>query len=152
MVKHGMSGTRLYQIWLDMRQRCNNPNNAFYHRYGGRGITITPEWETFQKFHEWAVNSGYDDTLTIDRIDNDGNYDPKNCKWSTQKEQAQNKTHMKNRYGHKGIRVSRTNGKTYGYKAVTWFNGKEVYLGYAKTIEEAALIQERGERELHPCR
>ena len=148
-IKHGMSRSRLYQIWGDMKNRCNNPNNKFYHRYGGRGITYTPEWETFIPFYEWAMQSGYSDDLTIDRINNDGDYCPDNCKWSTQKEQSQNKTHKANQYGHVGIRLNKSHGKVYGYKAVTWLDGKEIYLGCAKTIDEAIRIQENGANALH---
>ena len=151
-VKHGMSHSRLYQIWADMKNRCNNPNNPCYHRYGGRGICYSEKWETFQPFYEWAMQSGYRDDLTIDRIDNDGNYCPENCKWSTQKEQSQNKTHKSNKYGHVGIRLSTIRGKAYGYKAVTWLDGKEIYLGYAKTIDEAIRIQEAGANAVHSRR
>ena len=147
--RHGMSRTRLYQIWADMKTRCDNPNNAFYHRYGERGISYLPEWKDFMAFYEWAMHSGYNDNLTIDRIDNNGDYCPDNCKWSTQKEQSQNKAHKPNKYGHIGIRLSTRNGKVYGYKAVTWVDGKEIYLGHAKTLEGAIKIQEQKAHELH---
>ena len=85
--KHGESGkskTRLYTIWIDMRQRIKNPNATGYKRYGGRGIEIYPLWlYDFSSFRDWALNSGYEDNLTIDRINNDGNYEPLNCQWIT---------------------------------------------------------------------
>ena len=90
--KHKMSGTRIYETWQDMKRRCYNKQNARYDRYGGRGITVCDEWlNNFQSFHDWAISNGYSDDLSIDRIDNDGNYEPSNCRWSTAKEQCNNR-------------------------------------------------------------
>ncbi len=70
-----------------MKQRCSNPAATKYDRYGGRGITVCDEWrEDFQTFYDWAMANGYSDDLTIDRIDNDGDYEPSNCQWITQAE------------------------------------------------------------------
>lgn len=89
--KHGHSKTRLHKIWVDMRSRCRNPNLECYHNYGGRGIKVCEEWENFDSFMMWANSNGYNDKLTIDRIDVDGNYEPNNCRWITKKEQENNK-------------------------------------------------------------
>lgn len=92
--KHGMWGTRLYGIWHNMNQRCSpSCPKATYNRYYGRGIRVCPEWEhDFEAFAKWALSSGYNDSLSIDRIDNDGNYEPSNCRWVTEETQANNKS------------------------------------------------------------
>lgn len=88
---HGGRGTRLYRSWVGMRQRCRNPKNPKYQRYGGRGISVCPEWEEFVAFREWAFLNGYRDDLSIDRIDNDAGYSPVNCRWASAKTQSRNR-------------------------------------------------------------
>ena len=90
-VRHGMEGTRLYKIWDCMKQRCTNQNSPNFENYGGRGITVCKEWEAFVNFLSWAEKSGYKDTLSLDRENNDGPYSPDNCRWSTRIEQQRNK-------------------------------------------------------------
>lgn len=86
--KHNAS--KLYSVWLNMRSRCLNPNNKNYKHYGARGISVCKEWENFMSFKTWAISNGFSENLTIDRIDNDGDYCPQNCRWITQKEQMRN--------------------------------------------------------------
>lgn len=89
---HGASKSLLHYVWLDMLARCRNPKHKAFRHYGGRGISVCPEWqESFEAFRDWANMFGYQKGLSIDRRDNNGPYHPKNCRWSTDAEQSRNK-------------------------------------------------------------
>jgi len=97
LTKHGKSRTKIYQVYRDMKARCYNPNCKPYKNYGGRGIKICNEWKNnFKIFYDWAINNGYQDNLTIDRIDVNGNYEPSNCRWVNKYIQSRNR--RTNRY------------------------------------------------------
>jgi len=89
---HGLTNTRLFNIWQSMKSRCYNPNNQDYKNYGGRGINMCSQWkDSFLNFYNWAMKNNYNENLSIDRIDVNGDYNPNNCKWSTNMEQSYNK-------------------------------------------------------------
>ena len=111
--KHGETGQPLYHRWEGIKQRTLNENSKDYEQYGARGITVCPEWrDSYESFRNWALENGYRDDLTLDRIDVNGPYSPENCRWVTAKQQANNR---------------RTNKKIY-------YNGEE------KTIKEWAEV------------
>lgn len=101
MTTHNMSRCRLYRVWCGIKQRCCNPSNPRYCRYGGRGIAVCDEWlNNFQAFYDWAMANGYDENAprmkcTIDRIDNDRGYSPNNCRWVDAKTQNNNKSNCR---------------------------------------------------------
>lgn len=103
---HGKSNTRLYYIWCAMKERCLNEKSSAYKWYGGREITVCEEWKSsFEDFYDWAMSHGYEEHLTLDRIDNDKGYFPDNCHWVTMKAQNSNRRKpaqrefYKNQYG-----------------------------------------------------
>ncbi len=138
-LKHGKSGNnKLYRTWKNMRQRCLNKNNKSYENYGGRGISICDEWKNdYIKFYNWSINNGYEDNFTIDRINNDGNYEPNNCRWTIKNIQARNT---------RAIMITNTSG----YRGVTFckrdnlfiakinIDKKRIVLGYFKNKLDAA--------------
>ena len=135
---HGKCYTRLYIIWTKMKDRTLNTKHKHYNGYGGRGITICEEWKNdFMSFYNWAMKNGYSDKLSIDRIDNDGNYCPENCRWTTRVIQQRNQRMQKNNTsGFKGVSFSKDTNK---YRAQIKVNRKQLNLGYFQTAVEGAI-------------
>ena len=99
LTKHDGSRTRLYKVWTSMKHRCHNSADANFQHYGGRGISVCDEWRnSFKEFQDWALSNGYRQGLTIDRINNDGNYEPSNCRWTTMSEQNRNQRPRRKSY------------------------------------------------------
>ena len=138
---------RLHNTWRSMKKRCYYKAHDSYQYYGARGITVCDEWRgNFEAFHSWAMANGYEDGLTIDRINNDGNYEPGNCQWMTMAEQNRK---------HKHCRLITYKGKTqlaidwareYGIKLPTFY--WRLYHGYS--IEEVLSTPVRGHVEEPP--
>lgn len=107
--KHGLSNHKVYQAWTNIVYRCTNKKDKYFKDYGERGITVCNEWKNdFMSFYNWSIENGYKDSLTIDRIDNNGNYEPLNCRWVNMQLQQRN------------------------------VNYKRIHIGYFKTAEEGA--------------
>ena len=135
--KHNLSHTKIYKIWSDIKSRTLNPQHKQYNDYGGRGITICDEWLDVQNFYNWAMENGYSDELSIDRINNDGNYEPSNCRWTTQTIQNRNQRIQKNnKTGYKGVSFVKSKNKYTTYICV---NKKNKCLGYFSTAEDGAV-------------
>lgn len=96
---HGLHGTKLYMVWVGMRQRCNNPKCSDYPHYGARGISVAREWDSYAVFEKWAREHGYKESLTIERINVNGNYCPENCTWIPRADQMKNTTRTLNNRG-----------------------------------------------------
>ena len=132
---------KLYSVLITMRQRCNNNNCKKFSSYGERGIRVCEEWNSNpQSFINWALKNGYKDGLSIDRIDNNGNYEPSNCRWTTRNIQQRNtrKLYSTNMQGFRGI------AKHYKkYKAQIRVNGEKHYIGLYNTAEEAGYAYDK---------
>ena len=137
--KHGMKDTKVYEVWSSMRKRCNNPNCAAYKNYGGRGIKVCDRWSKFANFYE---DMGEPNGLTIERVDNDGDYCPENCKWIPLEEQGKNKR-CQNKFGIAGL-TKRGNS----YRARIPFNGKQVNIGSSMDYFEACCLIKSAENNL----
>jgi len=136
-ITHGLTGTRIMKIWTSMKQRCNNPNHTAYSYYGAKGITVCGTWlNDVAAFNQWAVSSGYQEDLTLDRIERTKGYSPENCRWETKTIQARNRgINRNNSSGYKGVHVcSRSNG----FIARITVNYESLHLGSFVCPKEAA--------------
>ena len=106
-IKHGLTGTKLYKIWKGIIARCENLNDIGYKRYGGRGISVCPEWRNDPAaFINWALANGYKEGLTIDRVDNNGGYGPDNCQFITRSENTSKAWHVDGSYKERRLTAS----------------------------------------------
>ena len=132
---HGKSNTKLYQTWKRMKTRCSKHNKYAKKNYYDRGICVCEEWNNdFLSFFSWAINNGYKEGLTIDRINNDGNYEPSNCRWVSMVVQNQNSRSASNKTGYKGVKKVRDK-----YEALIMHNGRRHYLGLFSDKKDAAI-------------
>jgi len=143
-ITHGKSKTPEHVAWLGIRQRCTNPKNKDFDRYGGRGISICDEWAKFENFIRDMGNKP-SSKHSIERRDNGGDYSPDNCKWATRVEQNRNQRVQKNSIlGIKGIGMVQT-GRNVRYNPAIGVNGKSVYLGSFKELKDAVSARINGE-------
>jgi hypothetical protein len=140
--KHNAYKSRLYTIWADMKQRCNNPKQKAYVYYGAKGITICDSWnQDFQTFQQWALLNGYSNNLTIDRINTYKGYCPTNCRWATKTTQSRNKQKQcNNTSGYIGVSFDKQKKK---WKSQISVNKKEYFLGRFLTAIEAAQARDQ---------
>lgn len=135
--RHGNHKDKIYNTWSMMKQRCKNKNNTSYKHYGGRGISYCEEWNSFESFKNWALSNGYEDSLEIDRIDNNGNYEPSNCRFVNRSINTQNTRllHSDNTSGYRGVHFDKSRNK---WKSEIGVNGKAIYIGRYNTKDDAA--------------
>lgn len=144
--KHGESDTPLHRCWSAMKNRCNNPRNDDYHEYGGRGIRVYPAWNDYTVFASWARSNGYAAGLSIDRVDTDGNYIPKNCRWTNALTQVLNRRKQRNNTsGFIGVSQHK---QTLKWHASIKANGRSKFIGSFDDPIEAAVARDRVAIEL----
>ena len=136
--QHNLRKHPLYVKWDNFIRRCYNPNNPYYHNYGGRGITVDDSWKnSFMTFFDWAIKNGYTDNLDIDRIDNDLGYSPDNCQFVNRSMNLRNRR-KKEKTSSKYVGVSLYK-RINKYVAYIKVNKEKIHLGYFTTEEEAFL-------------
>lgn len=135
---HNKSNTKIYRVWNGIKQRCNNPNDDFYYCYGLKGVRICEEWgNDFSCFYDWSIKNGYKEGLTIDRIKNDGNYEPNNCRWVDNSTQQRNRGDRK-RYNFNGKELLLCEiSELTGIKLITLYMRIKRGHGFYLTREEA---------------
>ena len=136
--KHKLTKHKLYFVWDNMIRRCHNYKNPVYKYYGGRGIQVCNEWKKdFISFYNWALKNGYKEKLTIDRKNNDGNYEPSNCRWVSKSTQSQNTRVIRsnNTSGYRGVSFAKSIKK---WKAQTSVNSIHINIGSFDTAIDAA--------------
>lgn len=144
---HGESNTRLHGIWCHMKTRCKCPTSPAYGYYGGRGIQVCQEWdESYETFRDWALLNGYTESLELDRINVDGNYEPTNCRWATRVQQMRNTRKRKNAKTSKYKGVSKGRGDKKWRSQICLGNGSPLHIGMYETEIEAAVAYDQAAR------
>lgn len=144
MIKHGMSYHPCYRAWQDMKDRCYNQNNKRYKDYGARGITVCDSWlASFDNFAADMLPS-WKQGLSLDRIENEGNYEPDNCRWATRSEQQRNKRSF-GAIPYNGVSWDKDRNK---FEAQIQINGKKIHLGRFDTAIEASKAYETYKQEM----
>ena len=144
---HGLRGHPLYDVWAGMKARCSNKNHYGYKRYGGRGIKVCETWEkNFEFFYNWSLLNGYRKGLQLDRVDNDGDYEPENCRWVTRTVNMNNadRSSVVNKTGFTGVIEIK---KSKRFISGIGINGGWKYLGCFATAEEASAAYEMARKE-----
>lgn len=146
---HGDTKTRLYSIYIGIKTRCYQPKHHSYEAYGARGIRMCDEWlDSYVAFKDWSLSNGYNDRLTIDRIDSDGDYEPANCRWVNYSVQNFNKNpSSRNTSGRRGVSLNKRTKKFVAYISL---NGKHRFLGSFHTFDEACTARKQAEKEMAP--
>lgn len=137
--KHIVSNKKIYQVWWNMKGRCYNKNNSNYKNYGERNISICEQWlNSYQEFENWCLLNGFNENLTIDRIDVNGNYEPSNCRFVKKDIQAQNTRLLRdtNTSGYRGVNWNKTLKK---WVSRCYVNKKRISIGYFDNKKEASI-------------
>lgn len=151
-LNHGLTKHSLFSIWRGIRRRCYESKHQAYKDYGGRGISVCSEWKTnFKSFYDWAIKNGWKEGLTIDRVDNDGNYEPENCQFISQAENnvKQRLIRSNNTSGYKGVHFNKREQK---YAARIQIAGQTFHLGYFADPINAAIAYDKKARGADDCR
>jgi hypothetical protein len=148
----------LHKVWCEMHQRCGNPNSNSYKYYGARGITVSPEWNDFSTFHQWAIDNGYSHGLTIERKNNDGNYEPSNCIWIPRGQQRRNNRRVIKITNNGETKILSDWAKELGIKVITLYarikKGYPIEMAFQKEVicDRKWKIETRKKRESYPKR